>query len=59
MARCHGISGWCMYALSSRRPERPACEQQSCSVPERKLIGCQLFVRTAPRSAGTQENIPG
>lgn len=59
MARFHRIPGWCMYALSSRRPGRPACEQQSRSVPGRKLIGCQLFVRTALRSAGTQENILG
>lgn len=59
MARLHGTPGWHMYALSPRKPGWPACERKSCSVPWRKFIGCQLFVRTAPRSAGIQENIPG
>jgi len=59
MARLHDIPGWRMYALSSRRRGRSECEQHSFSVTREKLIGCPLFVRTAPWSAGIQENIPG
>lgn len=59
MVRLHGTPGWHMYTLSPRRPGWPAYEQKSCSAPGRKFIGHQLFVRTAPRSAGIQEKIPG